>query len=292
MQSSTEALMAAYGEIEPSPLAAIFADTQVEPKAVYTWLDELEKYLTFPLYRVTAGNLEREILKQRFNQKTGQPYYSTYIPAFVTSPTGKRGILMRKCTYDFKLKPLIRKQREMVGSDAMKLWRQKHKAALKAIREAKKAKLSTPLWAWNECQSDPLAVVWIGISLDEISRVKPSTEPWAVNRWPLIEKRMTRHDCIDWLTSKGFPVPHKSACKWCPFHNDLMWQDMKENEPADFTYSVRFEKAFQAVCANGGAEQTPYLHDSLISLDKVDFTHRSDAQGNLFNNECEGMCGV
>lgn len=291
VQSSTMALMAAEGEIVPMPVGAIFADTQSEPSAVYTWLDELETMLPFPLYRVTAGNLEEAILRQRFNKKTGNPYYSTYIPAFVTSPTNKRGVLRRKCTLDFKIKPLTRKQRELIKPQLTQ-WRRTHKIALKAIREAKKAARPAPMWAWNECQSDPLVVVWIGISLDEASRMKPSREPWAIHRWPLIEKRMTRNDCVNWLQARGIKIPVKSACRYCPYHNDPMWQDMKENEPAEFAGAVRFEKDFQAICRGGGATQVPYLHDSLIPLDEIDFSAPANGQTNLFNNECEGVCGV
>jgi hypothetical protein len=292
VQSSTLALMASCGEITPAPVAAIFADTQSEPGHVYTWLDELEGYLTFPLRRVTAGNLEEEILRERHNRKTGSPYYSTYIPAFVTSPKGKRGVLRRKCTYDFKLRPLEKDRRELIGKPALTAWRRKHKAALKALREAKKAKKPMPLWAWDECQSDPLAVAWVGISLDEISRVKPSREPWTVNRWPLIEKRMTRSDCVRWLESKGYRVPGKSACRYCPYHNDVMWQEMKENEPLEFAGAVQFERDFQAICRAGGAKQKPYLHDSLVPLSEIDFRVKQNGQRNLFNNECEGICGV
>jgi len=39
VQSSTMALMAAKGQIGPMPDAAIFADTQWEPRHVYTWLN-------------------------------------------------------------------------------------------------------------------------------------------------------------------------------------------------------------------------------------------------------------
>jgi len=55
------ALMAAHDEIAPMPVAAIFADTQAEPKAVYEWLDWLEKQLPFPIHRVTAGKLEEHL---------------------------------------------------------------------------------------------------------------------------------------------------------------------------------------------------------------------------------------
>ena len=47
VQSSTLALMAAHGEIEPMPDCAIFADTGDEPKAVYEWLVWLETQLPF-----------------------------------------------------------------------------------------------------------------------------------------------------------------------------------------------------------------------------------------------------
>jgi 3'-phosphoadenosine 5'-phosphosulfate sulfotransferase (PAPS reductase)/FAD synthetase len=57
VQSSTMALMAARGQIEPMPDYAIFADTQAEPKHIYSWLDWLETQLPFPLIRVTKGNL-------------------------------------------------------------------------------------------------------------------------------------------------------------------------------------------------------------------------------------------
>lgn len=37
----------------------------------------------------------------------------------------------------------------------------------------------------------------------------------------------------------------------------------------------------------------PFLHPSLIPLSEVDFsTEEERCQLNMFNNECEGMCGV
>jgi hypothetical protein len=45
VQSSTLALMAALGEVSPMPQAAIFADTQAEPRSVYEWLSWLTKQL-------------------------------------------------------------------------------------------------------------------------------------------------------------------------------------------------------------------------------------------------------
>ena len=55
VQSSTMALMAAYGEIEPMPDCAIFADTAAEPKHVYDQLDFIQANVPFPVYRVMEG---------------------------------------------------------------------------------------------------------------------------------------------------------------------------------------------------------------------------------------------
>ena len=65
VQSSTMALMAAHGEITPMPDAAIFADTQNEPDSVMRWLDEMEKHLKFPVYRVTKSDLAKDALDYR-----------------------------------------------------------------------------------------------------------------------------------------------------------------------------------------------------------------------------------
>lgn len=44
-------------------------------------------------------------------------------------------------------------------------------------------------------------------------------------------------------------------------------------------------KQYAVVKMNG----VPYLHNSRIPLDKVDFT---STEPDLFQNECEGVCGV
>ena len=65
VQSTTMALMAAHGEIEPMPDAAIFADTGAEPKAVYEHLDWLRSsnVLPFPVEVVQFSDLAEDIRK-------------------------------------------------------------------------------------------------------------------------------------------------------------------------------------------------------------------------------------
>ena len=264
VQSSTLALMAAAGEVTPMPTAAIFADTQAEPASVYKWLDWLETQLPFPVYRVTAGSLTDSSLKLHRNQKTGKPYYANLIPAFAKNADGTAGLLGRTCTYRHKLIPI-----------------------LKRLRELAKIKRG---------QKTPGVISWIGISLDEVSRMKPSRDKWAQNRWPLIEKDMTRHDCLRWIEKNGYPKPPRSACIYCPFHSDHEWRTLKADSPDEFQSAVDFERALQrtraSVKTEGKRQSAPFLHNSMVPLDEIDFSEDT-TQGNFhFHNECEGMCGV
>ena len=294
VQSSTMALMAAVGEIEPMPDASVFSDTEAEAASLYRWLEWLERQLPFPSHRVGAGSLTTVSLTLRAHQsKPGQFWSKSLIPAFVKNPNGSKGIMGRACTADHKIAPLIAKSKEMVGDD-LKPWKKRHADAYKTLLAARKAKTPCPPWAWQEMQDDALVVQWIGISLDEAHRMKQSRDPWIRHRWPLIEMRMRRHDCLLWMESHGYPTPPRSACVYCPFHSDAEWRRMREEEPDEFRRAVEFERDLQTVKAQtdnlGGV---PYLHSSLTPLDQVDF--RDDfarGQGSLFGNECEGLCGV
>lgn len=259
VQSSTLALMAAAGEVTPMPVAAIFADTQAEPKAVYRyllWLTE-SGLLPFPVYLVTAGNLRTQIAAKR---PTGQ-FLKVDIPAYVQSSNGDVALLNRSCTRDFKIDPIRRKVRELVGI------------------------------AGKASPDHPVVCQWIGISWDEALRMKPSREPWQEMRWPLIEKRMTRQDCLRWLENRGYPKPPKSSCTFCPYHNDAQWRSLT---PAEFADAVEVDRLLRSKPPQEyRSKGVLYLHRSCKPLDQVDFsTEEERGQLNMFNNECEGMCGV
>lgn len=259
VQSSTMALMAAAGEITPMPIAAIFADTQAEPKSVYTWLDWLEKQLPFPVHRVSKGDLRQVALTIR-NKKDGSGTWAkTVIPTYIANRDGSRGIVQRQCTYDFKMLPIIREGKRIL-------------------------KLSG---ASNVIQ-------WIGISLDEIHRMKESREKIIMHRWPLVDAGMKRRDCLAWMESHGFPTPPRSACTFCPYHSDSEWRRLRDESPEEFSSVVAFELELQSVKRKtDNMRGVPFLHNSLKPLSEVDFsTEEERGQLNMFNNECEGMCGV
>ena len=245
VQSSCMALMAAHGLIQPHPVAAIFADTQAEPASIYRWLDQLETMIAqaphpFPVHRVTRGDLAKALLTRK-PTKDGRKTTVSDIPFFTLSAAGQQGqVPQRACTADYKIKPILRKARELGG-----------------IKRGQKT----------------VGVVqWIGISLDEIQRMK-------------------RHDCLRWMEANGYPKPPRSSCVFCPYHNDREWRRLKTEEPAEFEKAVQFEKA------GTNMSSTPYLHRSCRPLGEIDFsTEEERGQGTLwqdnFTAECEGMCGV
>lgn len=289
VQSSTLALMAAEGLVGPMPTAAIFSDTMAEPESVYKWLDWLEKQLPFPVYRVNQGDLSKDELVVKRSKNSGKMYKRSLIPAFTSGEEevpcscvgddekpdrkceechgkGKmvrqrKGMLMRRCTRDYKINPILRKVRELAGVG-------RGETELKAIQ-------------------------WIGISTDEVIRMKPSGVPWSKHRWPLIEDlKMSRKDCLAWWEKKRLPPPPRSACVFCPYHNDAEWSRLKFSEPKEFAKAVQFEKKMQKASTRCEvSESTPFLHSSRKPLSEVVF-NPADGKPAGFGNECEGMCGV
>jgi hypothetical protein len=137
----------------------------------------------------------------------------------------------------------------------------------------------------------PVVEQWLGISFDEVVRMKPSCEAWQVNRWPLVEQRMTRHDCLRWLGRHAYPRPPKSACIGCPFHSDAVWRRMRDEDPGAWRDAVAVDRAIRTGLR--GIRGEVYLHRSAVPLDETDLSTAADrGQLDLWPNECEGLCGV
>ena len=111
VQSSVMALMGDRGDFGPKPDAAIFADTQWEPAGVYEHLEWLEKQLSFPVYKVTVGNIrENEIEGKTPTSADKEGHHFNTIPLYTT-----KGISHRQCTSQYKIRPILKKTRELLG---------------------------------------------------------------------------------------------------------------------------------------------------------------------------------
>jgi len=257
VQSSTMLLMAAKGEL-PNVDCAIFADTGYEPKSVYNYLSLLKKIVKFPIYQVSKGNIKDDII----NSIKNNTKFPT-APFFTQNAiTGKKGMLRRQCTADYKIVPIRKKLRELCNVGYRKRF-----------------------------PKDKYIEQWIGISTDEIQRMKPARDPYILNRHPLIEMNMSRQDCINWMKKNQFPLPEKSACIMCPYHNDAYWHFMKTERPSEFADAVQFDKNIRTGAKN--IKDNLFLHRSCKNLDEIEFNKKeNDKQLDMFNNECEGLCSI
>ncbi len=261
VQSYVMALMAAKGEIGPMPDVAIFADTQAEPESVYVHLDWLKAELPFPLYVVTAGSLG-EYAARGINL-SGEPF--DVVPFY----TPGHGLGQRACTVHFKIKPIGREVRRLCGVGY---------------------KQRMPAGVWVE--------QWMGISRDELSRVKRSRHTWCVHRWPLLELQMSRHDCQVWF-ARHYPgrVLPRSACVFCPFHSQADWRRLRDRESGAWREAVRLDAAIRHASAKPAstkgepAKREQYVHRSCVPLEAADLDNPHPDQLS-FLDECDGMCGV
>jgi hypothetical protein len=266
VQSTTLVLMAAHGEIGPMPDCAVFADTGEEPAPVTEHLRWLMSgnVLPFPVHIVgKPTRLGDDLMAGRNSGDTGSARRFASIPAFLKTDQDQ-GLGRRQCTKEYKLGPITKKLRSLLGYEPRK-----------------------------RIPKDSVEV-WIGISTDEKLRVKPSRNTWSVNRYPLIEQRMSRGDCLEWLKRKGYPQPPKSACTFCPYRSNEEWRYIRDSDPAGFARAIEVDRSLRAQSSFGRSLRgEPYVHRSMVPLDQADISSDEDrGQINLFNNDCEGMCGV
>lgn len=258
VQSTTLLLLMLEGEIEMAD-HVVFADVGWEPDEVYIHLDKLKTVMEkagLPFHQVTAGNIRDDA------SGTGRDRFPS-MPFFVKDDAGKMGMVRRQCTSEYKIGPLLKKQRELAGL----LPRQR--------------------------SSQHLVTTLIGISTDESQRMRDAAFPWIRNEYPLIDLGMTRQDCLDWCASHGFDKPPRSACIGCPFKSQDEWRLLK-TQAKEWADAVDFDKQLRT---NEGLleryDGKLYLHRSGLPLDEVDL-RTNDEKGiwSLFDMECEGMCGL
>ena len=256
VQSTTLALMSARGDL-PRVDCAIFADTGWEPDAVYRHLDWIEAQVPFPIHRARRpgpdlGELSIQIATSDVTRSAMPPWYTDQ----------PYGMLPRQCSKEFKTRVVGAKVRELLGL--------------------------------ARGQRGPREVVveqWIGISSDEMQRMKDAEQPFVRNVFPLVDLRMQRRHCLDWMRERQYPRPPKSSCIFCPYRGNDQWRDMRDNAPDDWKRACDFDAAIRPGFI--GMKGEAFVHRQRVPLGEVDLSTAEDrGQGNLFADECEGMCGV
>ncbi len=282
-QSVAIAAMACDGAI-PRPHAVIFSDTGWERKATLKYFEQIVapmcESVDLPAFMISAarhvqtkgkqiGKLRRsgqgirdDLLR---SVRLGTPIANP--PLRADKGDGKSGPMKRMCTAEYKIAPITKKIRELLG-----------------LKERQRATRFT-------------VEQWIGIATEESKRAKGNSGlKWSTLRYPLLEMGMSTADCIQTIRDIGLPVPVKSACIGCPYRSDASWARMERDEPEAFQDAVEFDIQLRHpngmgrlndglteadyLAARGadirekitGAKCPAYLHSSCTPLGEVDFS--------------------
>ena len=272
VQSSALYLMAMEGEIPPFD-CAIFSDVQEEPAAVYEHLEWLKGRGGPEIITVTAGRLG-DALAASPPPGDGEAVSSrryVSIPCYALHADGKKGMVTRQCTKDFKVIPFERAVRSIVFG----------------------------LPKWGRLQPGDSVTQCMGLSYDEPKRVirikqrflgKPAC--WSVS-CPLFDLEMTRGDCEKYLATRVPHVVPRSACVFCPFKTNAEWDLLKSGDPVGWQRAIEVDLLLRSQ-SSSGAER--YLHKSCLPITQVDFRPADTISGQKhlisgFQDECEGYCG-
>jgi hypothetical protein len=170
--------------------------------------------------------------------------------------TEKGGPLRRQCTGDFKIDPSKRFLRQWIGCP---IGRPPHPKA----------------GTFEQ---------WFGFTWDEWHRIFDSDVQYIVNRFPLIERKMTREDCYALLEAEGLPLPIASACIGCPYRSASEWAEMRDNAPGDFALAVQFDEGIRqtpwAIRTGGDADRLYiYKHGGPLAQADLEADARRERQG-------------
>lgn len=267
VQSTVVLLMSCRGELDRVD-AAIFADTGWETQRTYrhlAWLEQEAARYGIPVHRVTAGNIRADGMRSRIRGLKGDGMRWAAMPLY-TANNGSTGMVRRQCTKEYKIAPIVRKQRELLGAPRL-----------------------------GRVPGGKQAEVWFGISLDEVQRMREPSVAWQIYRYPLIhDEPMRRNACQAWF-EKRYPnrdLP-RSACIGCPFRSNSEWQELRNSSADEWADAIAFDEALRdntkVEGVPGQLDGLAYLHRSCKPLAEAPI---GDDEPLLWGNECEGLCGV
>jgi hypothetical protein len=297
-QSSYLYLKDVDGELFPAGVhfdAAIFADTQDEPKWVYSHLEWLKSLGGPPILTGTVGRLGDDLIAGR-NVAGKQRAHGRFssIPAFTAADHVERGgraatskeigRVPRQCTKDYKIELVERMIRRLV------------------LGLAPRKRIPRGVFVEQ----------YFGISYDERSRTCGIKRRFDGKRrrvgrpvFPLVDQKLWVEECQAFLAER---VPHpvgRSACVFCPYRKYSEWARLKADDPEGFARAVEIDRAIRdpTSAASQGMRQSLYLARSALPLGEIDLEAAAKAEAekdagkktaDLFTVfECdEGMCGV
>lgn len=297
VQSTALLILSALGlRGVPRADVAIFADTQAEIAETYAHVKRMTTWAAergIEVRTVTAGSLTDDVLHGKGESKS-----CVAIPAYTVGKVWRpnmrekyraalfdfaesmgvtikvepelkpespgewvegEGHLNRHCTYDYKMVPIVREVRRLLGIT-------------------------------GKPTGDARATCLLGISVDEAGRMKPAREEWMTNQFPLVDARISREECRRIIGEHGIEQPPRSACYFCPFHSLKYWKWLRDYHPAEFERACVFDEQIRHGLK--AVQGTAYLSAKRKPLREINLDGNGQREIDGFENECEGHCGI
>jgi len=196
----------------------MFADTKNESEMVYAQIYKVQKYIkdhyNFDII-ITAKNKELkpdvEIIRMIKDGEIEKYRSSEYVDLFQSHILFFKGIVdsidvmpfwtrnkktgvvgktaFKQCTFAYKIDQLLKEVR--IRENIIRFIPKRHKINM-----------------------------FIGYSIDEFGRVKPNPKPYAENFAPLVDLRLSKQDCVDYVEKHLGFKPISSVCNIC-YANDF-----------------------------------------------------------------------
>lgn len=255
-------VLALGGGVQSTTLALMAAHGEIRPPDCAIFADTLwERQATYTHLDWLAGQLPFPIHRVSAGSTRTRALAGgfTGIPFHVLKPDGSTGLGRQQCTTKHKVEPMRAKIRELLG-----------------VRKG----------AWVRARAE----LWIGISVDEMTRMKDAREAWLTHRWPLVEVRMSRNDCQRWF-ERCYPGRSlaKSSCLGCPFHSTALWRELRDTDAPGWADAVEVDAAIRQT----GSSVTQYMHQRCVPLaEAIEAADRATQREFAFEQECNGLCGV
>jgi len=223
-----------------------------EPHFVDSYVLDVTAYV-WDKYKVQVVTVSKGSLKEDMITSFEDGSRVASLPLFMSNG----GMIRRQCTNEYKIDPINKYIRSELDIG------RKTKDSIASVNRM------------------------FGISLDEIERCKVSQDWWAVNKYPLVDHRIYRHEVIDYVNNNHPDIanPPRSSCYFCPFHSNDYWSAMKKKHPEMFEDACKMDDVIRV---NKKLEHECFLHRSLIPLRDISF---DNPQMEIFG-ECEGYCGI
>lgn len=212
--------------------AVLFCDLGLEPSWVYNQVNFIKKaceWAGIPFY-VLESTLYTDYLNNFGSKRV------VSIPFWSLDEDGKKGKMMRNCTLDYKINLMIKFVRtNLLG----------YKKGQRTKQEDIKA---------HEMH--------IGFSKEEERRCKENPNIMFVNKFPLCEMNLVRADNYSYIKDVWGLDTKASACCFCPFHTNYFFSFIKENHPAEYEKTLKFDEMLEREQPNTKIRSKLYISKS------------------------------